>query len=127
MNFFNNKFVTFSTRNFLYTLKNSSGGQWEENHLYYCDPGVCPCHARESVGEDYLVSFSQDRKGEVYLLTTKSFTGRSTDDRILKLVSPNHDFTVCQASSHFSLWTTISSVVISLAVQALSKNYFHIL
>lgn len=63
MKFFNNKFVIFSTRNFLFTLKNSSGGQWEENHLYYCDPGVCPCHARESVGEDYLVSFSQDRKG----------------------------------------------------------------
>lgn len=63
MKFFNNKFVIFSTRNFLFTLKNSSGGQWEENHLYYCDPGVCPCRARESVGEDYLVSFSQDRKG----------------------------------------------------------------
>lgn len=120
-------FADIFSKNFLYTLKASSEDQWEENHLYYCDPGVCPCHARESVGEDYLVSFSQDRKGEVYLLTTKSFTGLSTGDRLLKLVSPNHDFTVCRASSHFSLWTTISGAVVSLTLQSFLKNYFHIL
>lgn len=96
MNFFNNKFVTFSTRNFLYTLKNSSGGQWEENHLYYCDPGVCPCHARESVGEDYLVSFSQDRKGNGaweqqfrYYTTTKGYITRVTQSISIKIILKN--------------------------------------
>ena len=62
---FNSRLLLFNSRTYLHTIKRPvGGGQWEEDRLYYCDPGLCPCHAREAVGGDYILSFSQDRQGQ---------------------------------------------------------------
>ncbi|XP_062620911.1 HHIP-like protein 1 isoform X2 [Saccostrea cucullata] len=115
-------FADIFANSFLYTLEKMGGADWEESHLYYCDPSFCPCHARETLGQDYLVSFSQDNKGEVYLLSTKSFHGKSTDDRLLKLVPPNSYATTCGAPALTCHWKTIS-IFLSLTFNLMIKRF----
>ncbi|XP_061174344.1 HHIP-like protein 1 [Saccostrea echinata] len=118
-------FADIFAKTFLYTLEKTGGVDWKETHLYYCDLSLCPCHAKETLGQDYLVSFSQDNKGEVYLLSTKSFTGKSTDDRLLKLVPPNYFATTCSAPALTSHLKTIY-IFVSFAFYLMIKKYFNL-
>ncbi|XP_059173124.1 HHIP-like protein 2 [Physella acuta] len=71
----------------IYLLEENRQGTWEKINWPACDLNQCPLDAREKPPK-HILAFSQDRQGELYILTTQTFQVHSNTGAMYKLVSP---------------------------------------
>ncbi|KAK3092322.1 hypothetical protein FSP39_001285 [Pinctada imbricata] len=84
ISYLNGKYLYADVRRMkMYTLTKTNNAS-SSSVLEVCPQNQCPCDARDK--PVLILSFAQDNEGELYLLTTSAFDGRSVNDPILRIL-----------------------------------------
>ena len=70
-------------------MKQGSSGEWEHTEMCMGDDFVC---TGDLVGTDrqrYILSFGEDEKGELYILTTSNPSPTATKGIVYRIVDPS--------------------------------------
>ncbi|XP_064615689.1 HHIP-like protein 2 [Liolophura sinensis] len=71
----------------LFKMKEDSSGNWNRETLSFCDGSVC-MKGQQSFAERFILSFGQDREGEVYMLSTDDPRSSHPGGKVYKIVDP---------------------------------------